>query len=1514
MSTSRDKTNHDRRSDDGGTESSPSKTHSGESNGNNNNDTSDDANDAKKPNQLKQLWTKAGLDASTLILMLKGSLPPTIAIAMYQSPAVAAEFTTLGYLVAIAATLGMCILPRGMFVQTMMLNVVSICVAAAVCLFSLWCGIRARTNTTPAGAPPTGYNSSASAVLAIFLIVQTFLVNTLRAARPQFQFPVILYSIFAIVSTTYGTQFPTMAYAESFMRRLLIAFLSGFGIATGVSLFVFPISSRMVVFKEMAGYLNGLSGLLKAQGAYLQSLEDFDPHVAGREQRAVKKGKKSKGADDEPVTLMTPEGRKLKGSLEKLYGLYTKIPTDIGFAKREVAIGKLEPKDISGMWKLMRAVMTPIGGLNAVIDILQRRAEAVNGDHPDEETQRRKLDDLHHLMKSLHEPFAMMSSSIGEAFQHVLLTFELTKPPKKKKSQDEESSGNEAAPGTPGFAEAFKAKIDLFYENKKQGARDWCTTHNINMANDFSDASFIQPGDIRSMDERETNQRQLFFALYVEYLLHRAGLAALDLVLYADERKQAGTLKKTKLIVPRAKTLRKWVRAAFGKEDKSDDDQYTADMDSSGSRLLDLGQSYGKRKDPEHMPPRNWRERIGEMIRLIPRGFRSDASSFGFRVTWATMSVAIICFLEATQSFFLKHRLLWAMIMVPISMTRTAGQSTWSFALRIIGTAIAMVASYVIWYIVDGKTAGVIVFLWLWLFCAFYFLLKFPKLIIVGLISAITAILVVGYELQVKQVGVAISESNGQPAYETYVLAPYRLATVCGGLAVAYIWTIFPYPISESTELRKDLGAAIYLLANLYSVVHETVTSRIQRIDGDEDTKGTRAYHLEQARRKVFTKLLSLLTTLRQNSAFSKFQLRVGGRFPQEEYEGLIGCVERVLQYTALISYASGTFSTSAADSEWSVDFRKLLQSVDATSHQFTSLLSLLSSSLAHARPLPPYLEVPQHRRYVRSLEKIDHDILSVSHIAEPEYSAFAVIQICAQCINDDVVKMTRHVKFLVGEIDFSFHVVSTSSDSSDGSSTSSKASTITTVSGSPQILREADNVARSSGQELRARTSLNKGLDVPIAPHSLPLKRLDTNDYAGVNAASLRRRSTPNTGNAASPLYALGPRRGFAIDIQVGQDTYPVFLDTGSSNAWLPSPDFKCIDFDYKTVLTQDACGFAKTLPSDYTFSGGEINDTLLGMSYNDGEVVTGRAGYETITVAGVTVPRVVLGLAENATYYGDGYTCGLMGLSWPLHGAMYSATTSDTVLFKPFIFEAIDQGLIAPMFSHVLDVHNDYTGPNAGQLTLGGKPADVESGDFVEAPLLLVTDTPLTAPPLPLPIDKTTSLTEAELNYIGYIIRVDGYNIVPPTGGEPHYVSYADDTESSKHVLAQPSHIEIDSGNPFANIPDNVVNATAALFDPPARWDDEAHGWVADCDAAVPSIALRIDGVDLWFEKKALLSEPISSKSGPDYCYLGVQGDNGSGLASAGVPWLQGLVTVYDIGNKRMLFAQRTRGSEDS
>lgn len=74
---------------------------------------------SKKPNIFQRLWQKLDLDLITVITMFKASLPPTIAIAFYQSHAVAGVYETLGYLVAITSVLGMCIMPRGMFVQTM---------------------------------------------------------------------------------------------------------------------------------------------------------------------------------------------------------------------------------------------------------------------------------------------------------------------------------------------------------------------------------------------------------------------------------------------------------------------------------------------------------------------------------------------------------------------------------------------------------------------------------------------------------------------------------------------------------------------------------------------------------------------------------------------------------------------------------------------------------------------------------------------------------------------------------------------------------------------------------------------------------------------------------------------------------------------------------------------------------------------------------------------------------------------------------------------------------------------------------------------------------------------------------------------------------------------------------------------------------------------------------------------------------------------------------------------------
>ena len=62
----------------------------------------------------------------------------------------------------------------------------------------------------------------------------------------------------------------------------------------------------------------------------------------------------------------------------------------------------------------------------------------------------------------------------------------------------------------------------------------------------------------------------------------------------------------------------------------------------------------------------------------------------------------------------------------------------------------------------------------------------------------------------------------------------------------------------------------------------------------------------------------------------------------------------------------------------------------------------MLSAAVTNGNALPPYLRVPAAYQLSQKLEELDGDILSVAHIAEPGYSAFAIMQIASSLINDD--------------------------------------------------------------------------------------------------------------------------------------------------------------------------------------------------------------------------------------------------------------------------------------------------------------------------------------------------------------------------------------------------------------------------------------------------------------------------------------------------------------------------------
>ncbi len=93
------------------------------------------------------------------------------------------------------------------------------------------------------------------------------------------------------------------------------------------------------------------------------------------------------------------------------------------------------------------------------------------------------------------------------------------------------------------------------------------------------------------------------------------------------------------------------------------------------------------------------------------------------------------------------------------SRSTASGQSIFGFLCRIAGTCLGMVVSLVCWYIVDQKTSGVIAFLWLFIFVEYYFM-RFPRFTTAVTFTIITQIIILGYELQVRQLGEAAATQN----------------------------------------------------------------------------------------------------------------------------------------------------------------------------------------------------------------------------------------------------------------------------------------------------------------------------------------------------------------------------------------------------------------------------------------------------------------------------------------------------------------------------------------------------------------------------------------------------------------------------------------------------------------------------------------------------------------------------------------------------------------------------------
>ena len=169
-----------------------------------------------------------------------------------------------------------------------------------------------------------------------------------------------------------------------------------------------------------------IRGVLKAQTAYLQSLETsdmFSTPQAATEESETQNGSKKKAQKARSHPAQNSQSKALKDSLAALTGLHGKLYGDMPFAKREVAWGKLDAKDVDQIFVLFRGILIPMIGMSTITDIFERIAERrgwvnVPGskfndieawEQCHERDKEEEKQTWNEIMKTLHEPFAVVS-------------------------------------------------------------------------------------------------------------------------------------------------------------------------------------------------------------------------------------------------------------------------------------------------------------------------------------------------------------------------------------------------------------------------------------------------------------------------------------------------------------------------------------------------------------------------------------------------------------------------------------------------------------------------------------------------------------------------------------------------------------------------------------------------------------------------------------------------------------------------------------------------------------------------------------------------------------------------------------------------------------------------------------------------------------------------------------------------------------------------------------------------
>ncbi|KAJ5179910.1 hypothetical protein N7492_003120 [Penicillium capsulatum] len=394
-----------------------------------------------------------------------------------------------------------------------------------------------------------------------------------------------------------------------------------------------------------------------------------------------------------------------------------------------------------------------------------------------------------------------------------------------------------------------------------------------------------------------------------------------------------------------------------------------------------------------------------------------------------------------------------------------------------------------------------------------------------------------------------------------------------------------------------------------------------------------------------------------------------------------------------------------------------------------------------------------------------------------------------------------------------------------------------------------------------------------------LPLQTL-----AAVSLLTLvdARDGSPRRSGTTVSLHATQYGSVFDAPVTIGNQTFQLLVDTGSSDTYVMAPGLTCINATDNQIIPEADCLYSnKTFRPSSSYK--NIPSEMFGTQYGAG-LASGAMAYEKVSIGNITAEHQKIGIANVSNPMGDGLNSGLLGLAYPAITAAHPAnhTSNETYWFdrsvySPLVFTMHQNHKIDPYFSIALArTPQNESRSFGGYLTLGGLPP-VAHSEFTTVPVEIMKGVP-------------ANFTSGKKTRAWWTTTIGG-------------VTYG--TKGNMTTDSKPWQAFFDSGNPLSILPSAVVDPIHALFSSRPVWNDEIGGYIVDCATKVPEFGLTIGNKTFFHHGADLIYQTSAGVCMSSFVPSELVGVQGLALNIIGVAFFKSVVAVFDFGQHQMKFA---------